>query len=79
MKTDKMQLLEERRGKSIQQILQDELESGKSFVDIAASLGISRPCLYAWLEELGASIELSRRVTFGCEPVGAIAGNMGAK
>jgi hypothetical protein len=71
VKTDKMVRIEYERGKSIESILRDEFGSGKSDRAIATALGISRTCLYDWLELLEADIQRTRKISFGREPVEA--------
>ncbi len=53
-KTDRMQLIEHRFGKPIEQVLTELTEAGLTNKGIAERLGITEQCLLLWKHNLGA-------------------------
>jgi transposase-like protein len=74
MKTSLMQLLEYRRQRSLEELLREAVEAGKTPEEIAQDFGISKVTLYDWLDRLKARVLTSKTVVFDSDEEPAAVG-----
>lgn len=67
MKTRYMELVELRRRQSLESIIRDLVEDGKTLEEVAEELGVTRVTLYRWLDLLGGRIETKRTISFATD------------
>jgi transposase-like protein len=69
-RTPLMELIERRRGETLETALRSCIERGLNHSQIARELGITRLTLHAWLRELGAKVETRQSVRFPSDGAG---------
>jgi transposase-like protein len=66
-KTAQARCLEAERGKSIEQMVREAIEQGRTWEDLALDLGITRFTLREWCRRLGIRVETRHSVSFRSE------------
>lgn len=66
-KTPRMEVIELRHGKPLEQLLRERFEAGMPVDAIAREFGISIVTFYDWLDRLQAVIERHHRIRFAAE------------
>jgi len=60
VKTDRMQVIENRYGQDLKDVLRERIEAGMTLEEIRKELEVSRMTLHIWLREMKA--EVSRKL-----------------
>lgn len=70
MKTPSMRCIEAERGQPLQEILQERIERGDTWDEIAFELGVTRLTLRDWVRRMGGEVETRRTLRFKREEAG---------